>query len=92
MFVNSAPFLVTFSWKIRLRTAEHIPNRTAASLVSSLSKIIQMYAKGGFVVNLVLMDQEFDKLEGKLDLVEINTTAAREHVGEIERSIRTIKE
>ena len=44
------------------------------------------------MVNLILLDQEFDKLEGKLDLIEINTTTAREHVGEIERSICTIKE
>ena len=42
-----------------------------------------MYAHGGFIVNIILMDQEFDKLESKLDLVEINTAAAREHVGEI---------
>ena len=41
---------------------------------------------------MILMDQEFDKLDGALGLVEINTTAAREHVGEIERDIRTLKE
>ena len=39
-----------------------------------------------------MMDGEFAKLESSFDIVEINTTAAREHVGEIERSIRTIKE
>jgi hypothetical protein len=34
------------------------------------------------------MDQEFDKVEVTCNTVEINTTAAREHV----RDIRTIKE
>ena len=38
------------------------------------------------------MDQEFDKLELKLDLVEINTTATQEHVGEIEQNICNVKE
>ncbi len=38
------------------------------------------------------MDQEFDKVKEACDMVEINTTAAREHVGEIKRFIRTIKE
>ncbi len=45
------------------------------------------------------MDQEFDKLEGTIENidgnignVEINTTASREHVAEIERSIRNDKE
>ena len=44
------------------------------------------------MVNVILMDQEFDKVESEVDLVQINTTAAREHVGEIERGIRIIKE
>ncbi len=38
------------------------------------------------------MDQEFNKVEKACDMVEINTTAAHEHVGEIERFIFTIKE
>ena len=45
-----------------------------------------------FTVNLILMDQEFDKLDGALGRVEINTTAAHEHVGEIEHDICTQKE
>ena len=39
-----------------------------------------------------MMDQEFDKIEDICDKVEINTTAARKHVGEIKQYIRTIKE
>ena len=55
-------------------------------------KVVYGYARGGFVVNLMLMDQEFEKIKDVLPLVEVNTTAAREHVPEIERNIRTIKE
>ena len=36
------------------------------------------------------MDQEFDKVVNEVELVEVNTTAAQEHVGEIERCIRTV--
>ena len=50
-------------------------------------------------MSLILMDQEFKKLEGVIESidgsignVEINNTAAREHVGKIERDIRTGKE
>jgi hypothetical protein len=39
-----------------------------------------------------MMDMEFDKLKNLLAHVVLNTTAAREHVGEIERKIRVIKE
>ena len=38
------------------------------------------------------MDKEFDKVVEHVPLVEMNTCAAREHVGEIERDIRTQKE
>jgi hypothetical protein len=39
-----------------------------------------------------MLDREFDKVEDTCNMVEINTTAACKHVGEIERFIRTIKE
>jgi hypothetical protein len=39
-----------------------------------------------------MMDQEFDKIEEKTDMVEITTTAAHEHIGKIECYNRTIKE
>ncbi len=39
-----------------------------------------------------MMDQEFDKVEDACDMVEINTTVERKHVGKIKRFIRTIKE
>ena len=54
-------------------------------------KVVYGYARGSFVVNLMLMDMEFDKIRDVLPMVEVNTAAAREHVPEIERRIRTIK-
>ncbi|KAL7517610.1 hypothetical protein ACHAWF_000135, partial [Thalassiosira exigua] len=38
------------------------------------------------------MDMEFNKMVDKVPLLEINTTAARKHVGDIELGIRVIKE
>jgi len=55
-------------------------------------KIVKLYALLGFVVRCVMMDMEFEAVKAHLPLAEINTTAAREHVGEAERFIRTIKE
>ncbi len=39
-----------------------------------------------------MKDMEFEKLENMLPGITLNTTAAQEHVGEIERKIRVIKE
>ena len=55
-------------------------------------KAVYGYARGGFVVNLMLMNMEFEKVKDELPLVVVNTTAAREHVPDSERRIRTIKE
>ncbi len=71
---------------------EFIPNRTVATLIGAIKKVINLYARGGYTINLIMMDREFEKLEGLLGPVEINTTASREHVGEIERSNRIVKE
>ena len=49
------------------------------------------FQRCGYVINVIRMDQAFDKVKDKIE-VEINTTAARDHVGEIERSIISIKE
>ena len=92
MFVNGWPFLTTFSRRIRMITAEYTPSRKAKQLASCLTKVINVYTRGGYTVNVVLMDQEFDKVEELIPQVECNTTAAREHVGDIERQHRTIKE
>ena len=54
-------------------------------------KIVKLYALGGFVVCTVLMDGEFEKIKPEVEL-DINISAAREHVGEIERYHRTLKE
>jgi hypothetical protein len=54
--------------------------------------VLKVYAREGFVVQTMVMDMEFEKLVDLLPNVAINTTAAREHVGEIEQKIRVIKE
>ena len=78
MFVNGLAFLVTISRDIRLRTAEFLPNWTAKVLGSSINKIKKLYSRGGFLVRLLLMDQEFDKVEPEIDeSIEVNTTGAR---------------
>ena len=41
---------------------------------------------------MILMDMEFEKVKTELGLIDVNTTAAREHVAEIERGISLLKE
>ena len=91
MFVSGIPFLVTKSRGIKFFTGEFVPTCRVAYLAKCLRKVLYLYAKGGFLVNVCLMDREFEAVKEHLPLVELNITAAREHVPEIEREIRQIK-
>ena len=56
-------------------------------LSSSLKMVFRPYYQGSFVVKTLLMDMEFECLKDEFEGIAVNTTAAREHVGEIERMI-----
>ncbi len=92
MFVNGLPFLVTSLRGLRLVTIENLPSRTAKCLALTLERVLRIYATAGFVVQTAMMDMEFEILETLLPHVALNTMAAREHIREIERKIRVIKE
>ncbi|KAL7552922.1 hypothetical protein ACHAWF_016178 [Thalassiosira exigua] len=93
MFVNNVAHLVTLSRGIKFFTAEHVPCRTAEQLSKAIKRVIAIYKRGGLKVQTILMDLEFDKVRPQLEGdVVVNCAAAREHVSEIERQIRTVKE
>jgi hypothetical protein len=79
MFVNGLAFFTTLGRDIRFGTAEHVPSRTAKQLAKSLMQIIKF------------MDGEFEKIKPEVEL-DVNISAAREHVDEIERYHKTLKE
>ncbi len=67
---------------------EFLPLQTAKRLASTIEQVIGVYRVAGFIVQVALMDTEFKKLKDVLPNITINTTAAREHVGEIKRKIQ----
>jgi hypothetical protein len=92
MFVNGLPFLVTSSRVLSLVTIEYLPSRTTKRLVHTLQRVFGIYGTAGFVVQVVMMNMEFEKMRDMLPNVTLNTTAACEHVREFEWKIRVIKE
>ena len=88
MLVNKIAFLITHSRGISLITAEHLPGRTAKHIAKHLLRVVKFYHHGGYKIQNMLMDNEFIKVADEL----INTTAANEHVGEVEWHTRLIKE
>jgi hypothetical protein len=93
-YVNGVRFLSTISRHIQFRTAEHIKDAKLETLEASLKAIQGLYATWGFKINVVHMDCQFEPIRYKLAAMgmHLNTASNEEHVPEIERSNRTVKE
>ena len=92
MFVDSVPFFITVSRGIKFITVEYVPRRTKEILGRALETVAQFYRARGFRVDIALMDGEFECLRTVVASIQINTTAASEHVSDVERVIRLVKE
>lgn len=91
MFVNGAVFLMMMSKKTCFMTVEYLMNRRVTTLDNSLTKIIQLYQRSGFVINAILTNMEFNKVIDLFPKAKINTTAAREHVENSNRDIYSLR-
>ena len=94
MYVNRIPFLMSVSRHLRFGTAQHIKNQQGETIFNGIRAIHQIYLQRGFQIRNAFMDGQFEPLRGNLAELGIllNTASNDEHVPEIERQIRTVKE
>ena len=95
MTINGVHFLTTISRHILYRTAQPIANHSAASYKSALDTVFSTYNQGGFFIQYIHCDNQFRPLLQELTNdygVTINYANPQEHVPEVERSIRVIKD
>ena len=92
-FVQGLAFFHTISRGIGYRTAHPVPDRTRGTILKHLRHVIvAVYTARGFTVHDVHGDNEFECDRAALLPKTMNLVPADSHVGEVERSIRTIKE
>ena len=95
-FINQIPFLVTLSRNIDFTSATHLADRKIQTVFKAFKEVWSFYRQRGFNIQTLCADGEFSSLASFIsDLPEApttNFTAANEHVPEIERRIRMIKE
>ena len=91
-WVCGYPFFHTISEWIKFRTVALIPDRKQWILVAETKAIINMYTNRGLHITRVEGDNEFCTLENDILPVQLNIADADDHVPEVERSIRTLKE
>ncbi len=93
MSVSGVPFLVGVLRGLNLVTAEYTPSCMAKQLSLGLTRVMDLYLCIGFHVGMVLMDNEAKKLRNLVPILVVNTMApAKEHMPEVKRCIRLIKE
>ena len=95
-FVNKIPFFVTLSLRICFLSVTHMANRKAITIFQALKSMFLYYLQRGFTIVFIKADGEFAPLQEWMHTLfgapKLNLTRANEHVAEIERKIRVIKE
>ena len=90
MFINKIAFFVMTSRNLKFRTVKVLPNRQIPTIIQRLRSVIALYRHRGFEISPILADNEFEAICPEFPM--LNCTAANEHVPEVERFIRTIKD
>ena len=69
-------------------------NRTGTSIIKGLQTVINIYKSRGFIINTIHGDNEFDisRLREEVRPTILQIHGKDEHVGPIERSVRTVKD
>ena len=71
---------------------EAIPNRQITTVLKAIKRMLSTYHARGFRVRTIPADPEFQPLDGMIPGVSFNFCAQGEHVPDIERYVRTVKD
>jgi hypothetical protein len=95
-FVNKIPFFLTYSRKICFTAVSHLHDRKVGTIFKAFEEIYKFYLNRGFKITTVHADGEFAPLQAMIQAMpdgpRVNLASANEHVPDIERRIRVVKE
>jgi len=91
-YVQGHPFFHTISRKVQFRTVAPVLNRNKATLLREIKPVMAMHKSRGFNIFDLHANMEFECIRNDVLPSRLNVTAADDHVGEVEQSIRTMKE
>ena len=94
MHTNGISFLNTISRHIIFSTGSMIKNRKVDNIADGITKVHKLYLHRGFKITHIHTDCEFEPPRKEMTSLGINLNfeSKKEHVPEIERFIRTVKE
>ena len=77
---------------MKFRTVASVPSRAKVVLLSELKSVLNFYESQDYVITDVHADHEFQCIREEIGPIELDVCAPDDHVHEVERSIRTVKE
>ncbi|NBR23750.1 MAG: hypothetical protein EBU08_08270, partial [Micrococcales bacterium] len=96
MFANGICFLMSLSERLNLTMTKYLRDRSSETVKDALTGMINFYKTENFSVKVVKSDGEgsLRSLEGYLNSlgITVNFTGKNQHVPQIERKLRVIKE
>ena len=86
--------LHTILYEYEIRPIDSISRKKTSKLgiEDSLKKMIPLYHMRGILVNAINTDNKFECIKNTILLMTLNVVSVEEHMREVERSIRTVKE
>ena len=95
-FVNKITFFLSCSRKINYTGVENLNNRKSQTIFEAFVAIYKVYRRRNFIITTTSVDDKFATLKERIEAMpggpRVNLAAAKEHVPEIERRIRVVKE
>lgn len=95
-FVNSIAFFISLSRVIYFTATNHLTDRKTNTIFGAFKEIYAYYMRRGFRIVTVYADGEFEPLMPMIEMLpaapKVNLAAKSEHVTDIERRIRVVKE
>ena len=95
-FVNGTAFFITLSRNIDFTAIQYLTDRKITSIFKAFKEVYHYYRRRGFRITTIHADGEFAPLQVLIndmpDGPVVNLASANEHVPEIERRIRVVKE
>jgi hypothetical protein len=95
-FVNKIPLFLMLSRKICFTAVNQLDDRTVPNIFKAFKEMYHYYLQRGLHITTVHADCEFSPLKSLIESIPggpiVNLESANEHVPEIERRIRVVKE
>jgi len=91
-YVNGIAVLHTISNCLTFRSVDFPDSRSEPQIMKVFNKVKRVYGARGFKIVDLHGDNEFEKIRDDILPTNLTVAAANEHIGTVERSVRTVKE